>query len=186
MSVSFNDILDFWFKEAGAQKWYNGGDAFDAEIRSRFETQTIETAAELRKSGKHEWQIGPDAMLALIIMLDQFPRNMYRDTKGAFAFDDLALTNANTAIEQGYDLRTLQEWRAFYYMPLMHAENLDIQNECVRLIDMRLNNESSLFHAQQHRNLIEKFGRFPHRNKILGREDTDEEKIYLAGSGYRP
>ena len=179
-------ILKFWFEQAGPAKWYHGGDAFDADIRRRFESFSVDAAAHLKKNARHEWEEEPASSLALIIALDQFTRNMYRDTKAAFAFDDLALACARRAIDKGYDLKTDQSRRAFFYMPFMHAEDMAIQDECVRLIDMRLDSESSLFHAKEHQKLIARFGRFPHRNAILGRKSSKEEATFLHNGGYSP
>lgn len=184
--VQPSDILDFWFEQAGPAKWYAKSDAFDADIRARFEVFSVDAAAQVKRDGTHEWQGTPDAALALIIALDQFPRNMYRDNKGAFAWDAYALACAKNAIEQGHDIKTGQDKRAFFYMPFMHAEDLAMQDECVRLIDMRIDSDSSLFHAKAHRKLIADFGRFPHRNEILGRESTDAEREFLTQGGYAP
>jgi len=122
-------------------------------------------------------------MLALIIVLDQFSRNMYRGTKAAFAWDDLALNAAQSMVDKGWDLKIPQDKRAFIYMPFMHAENLAAQNECVRLVDSRLNDASTLHHAKEHRKLIDRFGRFPHRNKMVGRTCTLEEERFLGAEG---
>jgi len=179
-------ILEFWFEEAGPKKWYNQSDAFDAEIRAHFEDFAIETAALVRRNNRHDWEQNPHSALALIITLDQFPRNMFRATKAAFAFDGLALGLAKKAIDRGHDLKISQDRRAFMYMPLMHSEVLADQDECVRLMDMRLNSASSLHHAKEHRKLIVKFKRFPHRNAILGRQSTEEERRFLETGGYSP
>ena len=186
MSITPDIILGFWFNEAGARKWYNGGDAFDAEIRARFEDFTIRTAAEMRDKGEHVWEGEASSALALILTLDQFTRNMFRATKAAFAFDDLALSAAKRAVDRGEDLKIGQDRRAFFYMPYMHSEDLDDQDECVRLMDMRIDNPSSLHHAKEHRKLIVKFGRFPHRNAVLGRQSTVEESQFLEAGGYAP
>ncbi len=186
MTVRPTDILEFWFTHAGSAKWYAKSDAFDAEIRTRFEAFAVDAAAQVKRDGTHEWQVEPDTALALIIALDQFPRNMYRDNKGAFAWDKYALACAQNAIAQGHDLKIGQDRRAFFYMPFMHAEDLAMQDECVRLMDMRIDSESSLFHAKAHRKLIADFGRFPHRNKILGRDSTNAERAFLAQGGYAP
>lgn len=172
--------------EAGSKKWYNGGDAFDGEVRSRFEDFTIETAAKLRRDGQHEWEGNPESALALIIVLDQFPRNMFRSTKAAFAFDDLALAVAKRAVDRGDDLKIGQDRRAFVYMPYMHSEKLADQDACIRLVDMRLDNANTLHHAKKHRKLIVKFNRFPHRNAILGRQSSIEEQRFLDAGGYSP
>lgn len=184
--VQAEDILDFWFEQAGPAKWYAKSDAFDADIRARFEEFSIGAAARIKRQGTHKWLEAPDSALALIIALDQFPRNMYRDNKGAFAWDAYALSSSKNAIELGHDFKTGQDRRAFFYMPFMHAEDLAMQDECVRLMDMRIDNEANLFHAKAHRKLIADFGRFPHRNKILGRESTQAETEFLAQGGYTP
>jgi len=132
------------------------------------------------------WDETADSALALIIALDQFPRNMYRGTKAAFAFDEAALTQAEAMVEKGWDLKIEQSRRAFVYMPFMHSEDMAAQNECVRLMDSRLDNANNLHHAIEHRKVIERFGRFPHRNKTLGRESTAEETAFLKGGGYAP
>lgn len=186
MIIAPNTVLEFWFNEAGPKKWYSGGDAFDAEIRARYEDFTIATAAEIRRTDIHDWEGDANSTLALIIVLDQYTRNMYRATKAAFAFDDLALAVAKRAIERGDDLKIKQDRRAFIYMPFMHSERADDQHECVRLIDMRLDNPSSLHHAKEHRKLIIRFNRFPHRNAIMGRQSTAEEQRFLDAGGYSP
>ncbi|MBL4855282.1 MAG: DUF924 domain-containing protein [Robiginitomaculum sp.] len=181
-----DDILNFWFEEAGPVKWYARSDAFDADIRARFEDFSTSAAAQLKTTGSHAWQDAPDSALALIIALDQFSRNMYRDTKGAFAWDDLALACAKQAVDKGYDLKTGQTRRAFFYLPYMHAEDLAVQDECVRLMDMCIDDPDNLFHAKEHRKLIARFGRYAHRNAVLGRNSTDEEIDYLNRDGYAP
>ncbi len=178
-------ILSFWFTYAGPKKWYAKSDAFDAEIRAKFEALAIDLAASI-SSGPHKWEGRPDSSLALIIALDQFPRNMYRDTPAAFAWDARALAASNRMIDKGWDLKIPQDRRAFIYMPLMHSEALEDHNRCVELIDSRLDNESSLHHAKAHRSVIEQFGRFPHRNVIIGRDSTEAEIQFLADGGYSP
>ncbi len=184
--ITFDEILNYWFELSGPSKWYAKSDAFDADIRTKFEEFSIGAAAFLKVEGKHPWLEKPDSALALIICLDQFPRNMYRDNMGAFAWDELALTCAKNSIALGHDLKTLQNRRQFFYLPYMHAEDLATQDECVRLIDGRLDSSSNLFHAKAHRKLISDFGRFPHRNEILGRENTKAERQFLADGGYSP
>ena len=186
MSAQADQIIKFWFEEAGPKKWFGGDDAFDAEIRARFEDIAIEAAARLRLAHQHDWQARPDTSLALVLMLDQFPRNMYRETKAAFTWDDLALSVARLAVEKGYDLKTDMTRRSFFYIPFMHAEDLAAQDECVRLVEMRLDNDSTLFHAKAHREMIARFGRFPYRNAVLERENTEAETDYLRSGGYTP
>lgn len=179
-------ILEFWFKVSGPKKWFNGGDAFDAELRLNFEAFSVEMVAEFKKMKTHIWEEDEHSALALILLFDQFPRNMYRGTKAAFAFDTWGLMIARRAIERGYDLKTAQDRRSFFYMPFMHAENMDAQDECVRLVDMRLDNANTLFHAKEHRKIIAKYGRFPYRNDVLGRINTSAEEVFLADGGYTP
>ena len=179
--MTADDVLLFWFEEAGPKKWYKKSDAFDALIRQRFEETVLSLATDVAG-----WDKTPNNLLALIIALDQFPRNIYRETTAAFAFDDRALGHTKTMTHKGWDLKIDQSRRAFAYMPLMHAEDMAAQNECVRLMDMRLDNENNLHHAKEHRKVIERFGRFPHRNAILGRESTAEEIAFLKSGGYAP
>jgi len=175
------DILSFWFDEAGPAKWFQQSDAFDAEVRQRYEETVLSHATDVKG-----WNETAEGSLALIIALDQFPRNIYRGTKAAFAFDDKALGYAQVMTDKGWDLKIEQSRRAFVYMPFMHAENITAQNECVRLMDMRLDNANNLHHAKEHRKVIERFGRFPHRNEILGRKSTAEETAFLKSGGYEP
>ena len=132
------------------------------------------------------WDETPEGSLALIISLDQFPRNIYRGTKAAFAFDNTALSYAQEMTAKGWDLKIDQSRRAFVYMPFMHSEKMAVQNESVRLIDMRLEDANTLHHAKEHRKVIERFGRFPHRNEILGRQSSIEESAFLKNGGYSP
>lgn len=184
--TSAEDILTFWFETAGSKKWYNASDAFDASIRQKFEDRVVQIAGEMRKTGRHDWLAEARSSLALIIALDQFPRNMYRGTIGAFALDDIALQSAMFCVGSGFDLQMMQNERAFFYMPYMHAEDLAVQEECVHLCDQRLDSESTLRHAKAHRDLIARFGRFPHRNAVLGRTPTDQETQFLESGGYAP
>ena len=181
-----DDILRFWFEEAGSNKWYQKSDAFDAEIRSRFEDISMELAGELSRKSVHKWEETSDSSLALIIALDQFPRNMYRGTKASFAWDSLALGAAKRLVSKNHDLKIAQERRAFVYMPYMHSEELIDQDSCVALVDQRLNNSNTLHHAREHRKVIDRFGRFPHRNAILGRASTPQEIKFLKSGGYAP
>jgi len=181
-----DDILSFWFEETPKKHWFQATSAFDADIRQRFEMTATQLAASLSAQKTHEWEAEVESSLALIIALDQFPRNMYRDTPGAFAWDSLALGAAERMTEKGWDLKIEQSRRAFIYMPFMHSEDMASQNKCVSLCDSRLEGDNTLHHAKEHRKLIERFGRFPHRNTILKRESTDEEKQFLAKGGYSP
>jgi len=152
--MTADEVLSFWFDEAGPKKWYKKSDAFDALIRQRFEETVLSLATDVAG-----WDKTPNSLLALIIALDQFPRNIYRETTAAFAFDDRALGHTKTMTYKGWDLKIDQSRRAFAYM---------------------------LHHAKEHRKVIERFGRFPHRNAILGRESTAEEIAFLKSGGYAP
>lgn len=180
------DILKFWFETAGPKDWFSQNDAFDSDVRAKFEFNAIEMAADISRMKTHALEHSADGALALIIALDQFPRNMYRGTKAMFAWDGLALSAAKRAVEKGFDYKVDQSRRAFVYMPYMHSESLEDQNRCVDLCDARLTDESTLRHAKAHRTVIERFGRFPHRNAVLGRESTREEVEFLNSGGYAP
>lgn len=183
MSLSpqnIDEVLSFWFEEAGRDKWFKPDDGFDAEIRRRFETMAVGLAAG--RAVPKDMREG----LAMILCLDQFPRNMYRGTPAAFAWDDKALACSEHMVEKGWDIKLGQGKRSFVYMPYMHAEDLAMQAKCVDLVDRRLDDENTLFHARAHQKMIEQFGRFPHRNILLGRESTPQELTYLADGGYTP
>jgi len=179
--MSPETILNFWFDEAGPARWYKQSDHFDAEVRARFETAALDAFVK-----PSDWATSPEAMLALIIMLDQFPRNMYRGTSAAFAWDDKALSQSKKMITKGWDLKIAMARRAFVYMPFMHSESLDDQKRCIELADQRLDDSSTVHHAIEHHKLIARFGRFPHRNAILGRDNTAEETAFLNSGGYSP
>lgn len=181
-----DDILRFWFGPEAEKHWFKSTDAFDADIRRAFEATAIELAAD--QSGaraQHPWEKqSSEAHLALIIALDQFPRNMYRNTPAAFAWDEYAARAAKRMISRRADIHLTQTQRPFVYMPLMHSEDLADQQECVRLCDARLEDDNTLKFAEIHRDIIERFGRFPHRNKILGRQTLPEEKAFLDDGGF--
>jgi uncharacterized protein (DUF924 family) len=169
-------VLDFWLKDTPPDKWFAEDPALDAEIRSRFE-------ALWRKGCLGEldnWETEPNGALALIILFDQFPRNMFRGTAQSFASDALARDIAKRAIANKRDLEVAQAFRSFFYLPLEHSENLSDQEECVRLTKERLGEQHEAHrYALMHRNMIERFGRFPARNKALGRPSTEQEQQFL-------
>lgn len=181
------NILRFWFSDRASKHWFKSSDAFDAEIRHEFEDTAIALAAtQAERGGIHKWEkLSPNTHLALIIALDQFPRNMYRDTPAAFAWDGFALAAAKRMIARKADIHLPQKQRPFAYMPFMHSEVLADQEECVRLSDARLDDESTLKFAEIHRDIIVRFGRFPHRNQILGRETLPEEQAFLDDGGFK-
>ena len=181
------EIIDFWFSSEARSHWFKSTDRFDGQVREKFETTAIALAAGMQagRGSYADWEDRPDSALALIIALDQFPRNMYRGTPAAFAWDPLALTAARRAVERGHDLKLGQDRRPFAYMPFMHAEDLEAQERCVSLCDSRLKDDT-IKHAITHRDIIARFGRFPHRNDVLGRVTTPEEQDYLDNGGFNP
>ena len=180
--ASPEEILSFWLDDVGPDGWYKQSEALDANIRARFE-ETYKGACEGRFS---LWLTYPSGALAYIILMDQFPRNMFRDSAKAFATDRIALTAAKSAIDRRWDIRIDEPARHFFYMPLEHSENLYDQDRCVRLMCERLPEfgEQFLLHARAHRSIIREFGRFPARNAALGRPSTSLEQAHLAQGGY--
>lgn len=176
------EILSFWLDEVGPSGWYRSDDALDEEIRSRFLT-TWEAAC----AGKFSlWLTYPTGVLGYIILTDQFPRNMFRGQAKAFSSDRVALAAAKSAIERNWDMRIDGAPRQFFYLPLMHSENLCDQDRCVRLMCERMPEDAAdnLLHARVHREVIRQFGRFPYRNAALSRNDTQAEKAYAERGGY--
>jgi uncharacterized protein (DUF924 family) len=180
-----DEILAFWFEEAGPEKWYRVSAAFDAQMRRRF-GKTIEREAAIFRQGGHPWCETAEGALALILLFDQFPRNVWRGSGKAFEFDPLARDLAGRMIERGFDWAVSEGRRAFVYMPFMHSEDLADQDRCIELARERLDGEGTLHHAVKHREVIERFGRFPYRNEALGRASTPFEVEYLVNGGYAP
>ncbi|GGA10805.1 DUF924 family protein [Neptunicoccus cionae] len=177
------EIIEFWINEVGPSGWYQSTKALDNKIKDRFMDDY-----EAAKKGDYDgWGSCPDKSLALLILLDQFPRNMFREDPRAFATDAKALKVAAHAIDEGYDMRTDEPQRQFYYLPFMHSECLTHQERCVRLIAKRMsaNGSTNLLHAKVHRAVIRKFGRFPYRNNALGRNSTQGEVAFLENGGYQ-
>jgi uncharacterized protein (DUF924 family) len=169
-NVSPQDILAFWFSSAQKRRWYAKDDDFDAEIKQRF-LATYEAAC----AGKlHEWRNTPESLLSLIILLDQFPRNMFRDSPRAFASDAQAVRLTKEGIERRFDRSLSGAQVDFFFMPLMHSESLSDHDLLAQM------GHGGNRYARQHREIIARFGRFPHRNKTLGRESTAEEASYLG------
>ncbi|SDJ26053.1 Uncharacterized conserved protein, DUF924 family [Bradyrhizobium sp. Rc2d] len=176
--ITPSDILTFW-REAGRECWYKRDDAFDAEVRRRFLALWQKAAAGELAS----WETSDDGALALVIVLDQFPRNMFRDTPQAFASDAQARDVARRAIERGIDRRVDPILLEFLYLPFMHSEHLADQLHCVALFQ-NTDNAVNLKYAREHADIIRRFGRFPHRNRLLGRDTTEEEQAFLDGGGF--
>ncbi len=171
-------VLAFW-RDAGPEKWFSRDDAFDAQVRARF-LQTYEDAAAWRLEG---WTRSAESTLALLIVLDQFPRNMFRGTPRAFAADALAREIAAGALAEGYDRAVPAALRGFFYLPFMHSEDLADQERCVALY-RELGEPEGIKYAEIHADIIRRFGRFPHRNAVLGRTTTAEEQAFLDGGGF--
>jgi uncharacterized protein (DUF924 family) len=173
------DVVQFW-RDAGPKKWFEPDPAFDADIRQRF-LATHELAAAGKLS---DWENSAQGALALLLLLDQFPRNMFRKTPRAFATDAQARGIAERAIKAGFDLEVGNELRSFFYLPFMHSEKLADQELCLKLY-RDYGNEDGIKYAEIHLDAIRRFGRFPHRNEILGRESSAEEIAYLDSGGFR-
>jgi uncharacterized protein (DUF924 family) len=171
-------VLDFWFG-VDPKKWYARDDAFDEEIRARF-LPTYEAAAAGRLT---DWQATPEDALALVIVLDQFSRNMFRGSPRTFAADALALATAKQAVQRGFDQKLELRKRNFFYLPFMHSENLADQERCVALAQENSDADTVKW-AKLHLDIIRRFGRFPHRNAILGRTTTSEEQAFLDAGGF--
>lgn len=175
------DVLTFWIDEVGEKGWYDSSPELDAEIRHRFE----ETWQSAMDGNLGLWLTFPSGALAYIILTDQFPRNMFRNSAKAFASDRHARAVAKSAIGKNWDLRIDPPARQFFYLPLEHSENQYDQNRAVRLISTRLaGSDSGLLHARAHREIIRQFGRFPFRNDALGRQTTPAEAAWLDDGAY--
>ena len=172
------DIVGFW-RHAGPRQWFAGRRAFDEAIRLKFEP--VHHAAA---RGEYDrWAETAEGVVALLILLDQFPRNLYRGSAHAFATDAKALAIARRAVEAGLDREVDADLRLFVYLPFEHAEDMACQDEAVRLISA-LGEDEYLRFAEIHRDVIARFGRFPHRNAALGRETTELEQAFLDDGGF--
>ena len=183
--TSPNDVVSFWVDEVGPQGWYCQDAELDAKICERFKA-TWEVAATADCEGKvlDKWFETPGAMLGLLIMLDQFSRNMFRGDQRAFAADKRARAIAKQAIDKGWDMRVPTPQRQFFYLPLMHTECLMDQDRAIRMMKTRMGSESNLLHAKVHREIIRRFGRFPCRNQVMARATTVAEASFLEKGGY--
>jgi uncharacterized protein (DUF924 family) len=179
----FEQILSFWFgRDEGI--WFARNFDFDNEIKNRFEAVVLDTSA----GNYSDWLDSPRACLARIIVLDQFPRNIYRNSPKAFFYDSLAVKTTKHALSAGYEAAYQSIERCFLYLPLEHSESIEDQKLCVALhqkllaeakADAKARIEHHLSYARKHLEIIEKFGRFPHRNNLLGRKTTNEEAEFL-------
>jgi uncharacterized protein (DUF924 family) len=183
-SLPPQSVLDFWFSEGMNKRWFAGGPELDEEIRSRFGKQVGLAQA----GGLTDWEAEPQSRLALVIVLDQFSRNIFRGKSKAFAGDERAQKLVTDALAHGFDAELSWTERIFLYMPLMHAESLALQEESVKRFtaleaavpdNLRASVQSSLDYARQHRDIIARLGRFPYRNSALGRTNTALEFDFL-------
>lgn len=181
MPLSAGDIVSFW-SEVGPDRWYATDPTLDATIRARYH----DAWAEAARGGLRDWLGSGRGALGYLILTDQFPRNMFRDDPRAFATDRLARSAAILATQREWDLGQPEPIRQFFYLPFMHAETVPDQDRCVCLILARMpqTGRDNLLHARAHREVIRRFGRFPHRNAILGRASTPDEQAFLEGGGY--
>jgi len=171
----YDEILDFWFEQLEPKQWFSKDLDLDLTIKQRFGHIHVKAAAgELS-----EWRNTAEGSLAEIIVLDQFSRNIYRNLPESFAFDPLALALSQFMIAQKSDLTLSKQQRTFVYLPYMHSESLIIHEQAMALFT-ELGNENNLSFERQHKAIIDRFGRYPHRNKILGRESSAEELVFLS------
>lgn len=178
MTLSYNDVIKFWFEEIDPKQWWLKDPQFDALIAQRF-GDLYEKGA---KGELKTWRKNAKGALAEIIILDQFSRNIFRDTPIAFATDKLALDAAKEAIANGFDKEIDPKYLSFLYMPFMHSESREIHEIAARLFN-KPGMESSYEYELKHKAIIDRFGRYPHRNKILGRQSTPEEIEFLKEDG---
>jgi len=170
------EILGFWFAPGMDERWFKKDPAFDDEVRANL----LEHHERARAGAYRAWQEGPECCLALCLLLDQAPRNLFRDHPRAFAGDAAALAVAERAVERGFDAQLSQVRRMFLYLPFEHCEELAAQERCVQLISTLDEKPDWLDYAVRHRDVIARFGRFPHRNAVLGRESTAAERDFLT------
>ncbi len=190
--ADYRGVLDFWFGTGGSpeygkprEEWFRKSDEFDAAIRTRFlDLHRLAAAGQMQP-----WQAAPDSLLALILVLDQFPRNLFRGSSRAFSTDAQAQAAAQLAVARGHDRTLLPVQRWFVYLPFEHAEDLGLQRRCLELFEgLRADADSAdtIDYARRHYEIIARFGRFPHRNAVMGRISTPEEIEFLKqpGSGF--
>ncbi len=174
----YENVLDFWFNDLTPQQWWAKDANLDQEIKNRFSALHAQAA----RCELFDWRIAAKGRLAEIIILDQFSRNIYRDTPQAFALDSMALALAQEALSVNADKALSPVERSFLYMPFMHSESVEIHKVAMILFSAE-GMEENLDFELQHQKIIERFGRYPHRNTILGRESTPEEREFLQQPG---
>jgi len=180
-SISAETVLDYWFSPAVAKRWFRPSQVFDDELRQRF-AATVQAALN---GELDDWADSPSGALALVILLDQFPLNIYRGRAESYSGETRARNIATAAIEHGWDREMETRQKAFLYLPFMHSEALADQDRAVELF-RQAGMADNLRWAKHHRGIVQRFGRFPHRNAILGRESTAEEIAWLtSGKAFR-
>jgi uncharacterized protein (DUF924 family) len=190
----YERILQFWFGDSPADvreraaRWWKKDPAFDQQIRAEFE----EDWKRATRGELDDWALEPESAVAYVVLLDQFSRNMFRDTPAAFAQDERALAATMRGLERGFDARLPPLYRYFFYMPMMHAEDRATQRRSVEMFEKLSQEKNTGFDemlrgavdfARRHREIVERFGRFPHRNSILERTTTGEEAAFLLTPG---
>ena len=178
VTIDPGTVLAFW-RAAGPDKWFNKDAAFDAEVAKRF-LAVWHSAVEGRLES---WEAAPEGALALTIVLDQFPRNMFRGDARTYATDRIALAVADGALRRGFDRQVPYSERQFFYLPFMHSENIADQQRCIELARGHAAAEFMQY-AEQHADIVRRFGRFPHRNSTLGRTTTPDEQDFLDAGGF--
>ncbi len=178
MSVTPAEVIAFW-RDAGPERWFKKDDAFDETVRARFLTLHERAAAGELK----DWENSAEGTLALLLLFDQFPRNLFRGTPRAFATDELARAIAAGALLKGFDAQVAPDMRSFFYLPFEHSEDMADQERGIALYTAA-GDQDDLKWAQIHHDIIRRFGRFPHRNAILGRTTTPEEQAFLDAGGF--
>jgi uncharacterized protein (DUF924 family) len=173
-----DDIVKFWFEELSPEDWYKADAKRDAEVRRRFGP----LHEKLSVAVPEDWLARPKGWLAAILVLDQFPRSMFRGDSRAFATDAVALALSKHAIAKSVDMRLQPDQRAFIYLPFQHSEDRADQARSLELFTA-LGNPNNLDFALRHKAIIDRFGRFPHRNAVLGRASTEEESVFLEEPG---
>jgi len=181
-AAAAEEVLTFWFEETKPSLWFRRNAIFDQSIRDRFGALYQASAA-----GRLDvWRAHPRHALALIIVLDQFSRNIYRDDPRAFAQDEKAIALCEGAMRRRFDIIAEPTARSFFYMPLMHSEKLPVQKRSLQVFKARLPGTMNVPYAIDHHDIIARFGRFPHRNKTLGRISTPQEIAFLKTGGFNP
>ena len=178
-TLKASEIIKFW-QEAGPEKWFVSDPAFDTQIQALY----AEAPEQALCGAYDKWLDEPEKSLALILILDQFPRNLYRKNAKAYLFDEAAKAKAGIAISKGCDQAFTLPLKRFFYLPYMHSENKEDQLYCIELCE-KANDPDGVKYGQIHLDVIEKFNRFPHRNEALGRQSTPEELVFLEQGGFQ-